>query len=65
MKETKGLVLLADPGPVFEGYVEWKFQDEATSDKEADVCIAELKRDFAKYESKLKRLLEDTERIKL
>ena len=50
MKETKGLALLADPGPVFEGYVEWKFQDEATSDKEADVYIAELKRDFAKYE---------------
>ena len=42
--------VLADPWPVFEGYVERKFQDEATSDKEADAYIAELKRDFARDE---------------
>ena len=50
VKKTKWLALLADPWPVFEGYVEWKFQDEANSGKEADAYIAELKRDFAKDE---------------
>ena len=50
VKKTKWLALLADPWPVFEGYVEGKFQDEATSGKEADAYIAELKRDFAKDE---------------
>ena len=47
MKKTKGLAYLADPEPVFEGCVAWNFQDKATSGKEVDVYIAELKRDFA------------------
>ena len=50
VKKAKELGMLADPGPVVEGYIERKFQDEAPSAKEADVYIAELERDFAKDE---------------
>ena len=50
VKKAKELDMLADPGPVVEGYVERKFEDEAPSGKEADVYIAELERDFAKDE---------------
>ena len=42
--------MLADLGPVVEGYVERNFQNKTSSDKEADVYIAELERDIAKDE---------------
>ena len=50
VKKAKDFGMTADPGPVVEGYVERNFEDELPSAKEADVYIAELECDFAKYE---------------
>ena len=50
MRKAKELVVLADLGPVVEGYVERNFQNEISSDREADAYIAELERDFSKDE---------------
>ena len=50
MKKEKELAVLADLGPVVEGYVERNFQNETSSGRETDAYIAELERDFSKDE---------------
>ena len=50
VKKAKELVVLADLGPVVEGYVERNFQKEISSGRETDAYIAELERDFSKDE---------------
>ena len=50
VKKSKELGMTPDPGPVVEGYVERKFNDEKPNEPEADVYIAELEKDFEKDE---------------
>ena len=50
MKKAKKLTVLADLGPVVEGYVERNFQNKTSWGREGDVYIAELERDFSKDE---------------
>ena len=47
-KKAKELGMTSDPGPVVEGYVDHKFNDEPADGKEGDVYILALERDFAK-----------------
>ena len=47
-KKAKELGTTSDPGPVVEGYIDRKFNDEAADLKDADVYIDALERDFAK-----------------
>ena len=48
VKKAKELGMLLDPEPIVEVYVERNFQNEAPSEREADVYIAEMEQDFAK-----------------
>ena len=47
-KKPKDLGMTSDAGPVVEGYVDRKFNDEPADGKEGDVYISALERDFAK-----------------